>query len=171
MRIEVVNLDELCAEVNRLLLVRGISVADGRTASVVTPRNVRYYRTIGLLKPPTRLDGRAEYEQSHINEIIAVKQAQHDGVTLEQLLEQRNETETEEIDISLMLNHSFNSFSKTPPTLNFLVTKAEALELNVDSSESHAVFGWSIFIGTNTLSGSGSRPTQQQIDAIRKILD
>lgn len=171
MRIEVVNLDELCVEVNRQLDARGISVADGRTASVVTPRNIRYYRTIGLLKPPTRRDGHAEYEYFHVDDIVAIKQAQRDGITLEQLLEQRKKTETEEIDISLMLNHSFNSFSKTPPTLNFLVSKAEALELNVDLSESDTVFGWSIFIGTNTLSGSGSRPTQQQIDAIRKILD
>lgn len=56
------NLDELCDEVNRVLLARGISVADGRTASVVTPRNVRHYRTIGLLEPSSRGDGRAEYE-------------------------------------------------------------------------------------------------------------
>ena len=169
MKIEVVNLDELCDEVNRALLAQGISVADGRTASVVTPRNVRYYRTIGLLKPPTRRDGRAVYGQNHIDEIVAIKQAQHDGISLEQLIEQRKKTETRQGNLTLNFNPSMSEVVEKTVIQSFLTTTLP--ELNISSLKSDEVFGWSVHLGDIVLSGTGTPPNRQQIAAILEILN
>jgi len=164
-----VNLDELCDEVNRVLAARGISIADGRTASVVTPRNVRYYRTIGLLQPPTRREGRAVYGQFHIDEIIEIKQAQHDGVSLEQLTEQRKRDKTSRWDLSLNVLSMKSKVTEVPVLNNFLSFSTP--QLNDISSKSDEFHGWSIHLGDIVVSGLGTPPSRQQIDAIRKVLE
>lgn len=163
------NLDELCDEANRVLASRGISIADGRTASVVTPRNVRYYRTIGLLKPPTRRDRRAVYGQFHIDEIVEIKQAQHDGISLELLIEQRNKVEARRLDLPLN-TFSMKSIVTEAPMLSSFLSFFAPQEDDI-SPRSDEVRGWSIHFGGIVLSGLGTPPSRQQIDAIRKALE
>lgn len=163
------NLDELCDEVNRVLASRGISIADGRTATVVTPRNVRYYRTIGLLKPPTRRDRRAVYEQFHIEEIVEIKQAQHDGISLELLIEQRKRDKASRWDFPLSALIMKSTVTEAPLLNNFL--SFSALREDGISPKSDEIHGWSIHFGGIVLSGLGTPPSRQQIDAIRKALE
>lgn len=163
------NLDKLCDEVNRVLAARGISIADGRTASVVTPRNVRYYRTIGLIQPPTRREGRAVYGQFHIDEIVEIKQAQHDGISLELLIEQRKTVNASRRDFPLNALIMKSTVTEAPLLNNFL--SFSALREDGISPKSDEIHGWSIHLGDIVLSGLGTPPSRQQIDEIRKVLE
>jgi DNA-binding transcriptional MerR regulator len=172
-KIVIVNLDELCAEVNRVLEARGISVPDGRTASVVTPRNVRYYRTIGLLQPPSRGQGRAVYEQTHVDEIIEIKRAQHEGTSLEQLIDQRKKDAHPIIgprDFSFNLNLSTAADNESPMLARFVTHSINRSGFSAQPRETNEQFGWSVRLGEFMLSGPGETPTQQQINAIQLIL-
>jgi DNA-binding transcriptional MerR regulator len=165
-----VNLDELCAEVNRVLEARGISVPDGRTASVVTPRNVRYYRTIGLMQPPSRSGGRAEYQQEHLDEIVEIKKAQHEGISLEQLLELRKR----EWDVSPEISFNANlrtSEIVTNTIFRNVLSHSLSSVADVRSQEEEHSIGWSIRFGEIVISGPGAPPTGHQIAAIRKVFE
>ncbi len=177
-----VNIDELCAEVNRVLAERGVSVADGRTSSVVTPRNVRYYCSLGLVKPPVREGKRARYETSHVDEVVSVKQAQENGATLEQILKVRQAfaaSLTERRDVSGQpWLASVNRMAVEPmmnPTL-FSATFSRSVSpssINPDivvSTRRPAGIGWSVRLGEMTLSGPGEPPTPQQIAAVMNVL-
>ena len=170
MRIDLVNLDELCAEVNRVLEARGISVPDGRTASVVTPRNVRYYRTIGLMQPPSRSEGRAEYQQEHLDEIVEIKKAQHQGISLEQLLELRKR----EWDLSPEISFNANlrtSEIVTNTIFRNVLSHSLSSVADVRSQEEEHSIGWSVRFGEIVISGPGAPPTGHQIAAIRKVFE
>ncbi len=169
MKIDLVNLDELCTEVNRELEARGISVPDGRTASVVTPRNVRYYRTIGLLQPPSRSGGRAEYSREHLDEIIEIKKAQHEGISLEQLLELRKRDWAVRPEFSYNLNLHSNRAESTP-VWNSHLSPTFSSQVNFRDQEEKLSIGWSVRLGEFVLSGPGETPTQHQINTIRLIL-
>lgn len=174
MKIVIVNLDELCAEVNRVLEARGISVPDGRTASVVTPRNVRYYRTIGLLQPPSRGQGRAVYEQTHVDEIIEIKRAQHEGTSLEQLIDQRKKEAHPIIgprDFSLNLNLSTAADNESPMLARFVTRSINRSRFSAQPRETNEQFGWSVRFGEIVISGPGAPPTGHQIAAIRKVFE
>jgi DNA-binding transcriptional MerR regulator len=165
-----VNLDELCAEVNRVLEARGISVPDGRTASVVTPRNVRYYRTIGLMQPPSRSEGRAEYQQEHLDEIVEIKKAQHQGISLEQLLELRKR----EWDLSPEISFNANlrtSEIVTNTIFRNVLSHSLSSVADVRSQEEEHSIGWSVRFGEIVISGPGAPPTGHQIAAIRKVFE
>lgn len=172
MKIEVVNIEQLCDEVNQILETRRITVSDARTASVVSPRNVRYYRTIGLLEPPIRRDGRAMYEQVHIDQIVAIKQAQQDGITLEELIEQRKRTDLaknlikQNLHLDVMTTHQV----QWAPTTSYALEVSAFLTTNKISKD-NGLLGWSIHFNSAVLSGQGATPTPQQIAAIRKILE
>ena len=165
------TLNELCDEVNVLLERLGVEIADGRTASVVTPRNVRYYRTAGLVSPPRRVDGRADYDQVHVDEIVNLKKAQASGVSLEELSTERLKQNhiavrrpepdlSRSFDTSLRLNAlTSQSLSAAPIRPLFSATPAGVFDL-----------GWSIRIGDITLSGPANPPTQEQIDAVAAVL-
>jgi DNA-binding transcriptional MerR regulator len=170
-KIDVVNIEQLCDEVNRVLQARRITVADARASSVVSPRNVRYYRTIGLLTPPSRSEGRAEYEQDHIDQIVAIKRAQQDGMGLEELIKEQKavKARVELLGQDLHVNY-----------MRAEVNPINALEIDFISRvprsaaqypESDELLGWSVHFESVVLSGHGARPTRKQIEAIRRILD
>lgn len=163
------NLDELCDEVNKILKDQKIMVADARTSSIVTPRNVRYYQTIGLLHLPVRRDGRAEYDNEHLDRLVEIKKAQHDGISLDQMHPKR-----EPLDIEPILK-SLRSEIVTSPldfsiVRNVVIDRAVSVKKDFVSVNSEPVVGWSIHFGDIALSGRGARPTQEQVDAIREIL-
>jgi hypothetical protein len=170
--IDIVNIEQLCDEVNRILETRRITVSDARTASVVSPRNVRYYRTIGLMEPPIRRDGRAMYEQVHIDQIVAIKEAQQDGITLEELIEQRKRTELVKsfLKPSLHLNAMTTDLSLSVPT-NSHVPEFSYSSTTNKISKDNGLLGWSVHFDSTVLSGQGTPPTPQQLAAIRKILE
>ena len=166
------NIEQLCDEVNRVLQARHITVADARTSSVVSPRNVRYYRTIGLLTPPSRSEGRAEYEQDHVDQIVAIKQAQQDGISLEQLIEQQ-ETKSPLDTTRFTLNANFmTTYAREIPNSDFAL-RSESRDVGIieASAKQDEFIGWSVHFESVVLSGYGTAPTREQIDAIRRILE
>ena len=170
------NIDELCAEVNRVLAEQGVSVADGRTSSVVTPRNIRYYCSLGLVKPPVREGKRAKYERSHVDEVVAVKRAQVDGASLEQILKLLRTTNTpsgKKPDVSWMFDLMTKSRAHEPfEKLNFsAITNLRSVAETPNMSWRSTRLGWSLRIGEITLSGAGEPPTSEQIASIDKILN
>lgn len=170
------NIDELCAEVNRVLDEQGVTVADGRTSSVVTPRNIRYYCSLGLVKPPVREGKRAKYERSHVNEVVSVKKAQVEGASLEQILKllRTSRLSTGKTpEVSWMLNLARESRTLEPfGKVDFSVFRSQSSVVETpDMSWRSRSLGWSLRIGEMTLSGAGEPPTDQQIESIRKILD
>ena len=164
-----VNLNELCDEVNRILKDQKISVVDARTSSELSPRNVRYYQTIGLLHPPTRKDGRADYNASHVEKLVSIKRAQHDGVPLDQM-----QPKHEPLNIEPILKSLRSEF--VAPSVNFSMV----MGTQNDNSPLRSVFsipkslepemGWAIHFGTVSLSGRGNPLSKEQVDAIREIL-
>lgn len=146
-------------------------VADARTSSVLTPRNVRYYQTIGLLHPPVRRDGRAEYDTDHVDRLVAIKKAQHDGVSLEEMQHRPVRIDYTPIVEALRLQTNFAQVAETPTLRNILVDRSVEVKKLIDSSSADATFGWSVHFGTTSLSGLGNPPTQQQVEAIRKVLN
>lgn len=87
---EDMTIDELCKEVNRRLDEDELEVWDSRVTVAVTPRNVRYYQTLGLLPAPSRRDGRADYSSDHVEAIVQIKHAQADGTALNELPHRRD---------------------------------------------------------------------------------
>jgi DNA-binding transcriptional MerR regulator len=166
-----VTLNELCAEVNELLQRLGVEITDGRTASVVTPRNVRYYRTAGLVSPPRRVDGRADYDQVHVDEIVSLKKAQASGVSLEELSTER--LKKNQVDLR-GLESAFSRSIDTSVRFSALsldtgATPAVRPLISVNRSDTFEL-GWSIRIGDITLSGPDIPPTQEQIDEVAAVL-
>lgn len=165
------TLNELCDEVNALLERLGVEIADGRTASVVTPRNVRYYRTAGLVSPPRRVDGRADYDQVHVDEIVNLKKAQASGVSLEELSTGRlKKNQVDVLRPEPVLSRSFDT-SVRLNALTFHPAAAPPVRSLFGAISPRAVtLGWSIRIGDITLSGPANPPTQEQIDAVAAVL-
>ncbi len=55
----------------------------GRIRAVPDTRTIRYYTTLGLIDRPAAMDGRtALYDQRHVDQIVAIKRMQADGLSL-----------------------------------------------------------------------------------------
>src|SRR3954469_2891373 len=81
-------LDELCAEVERVLAEQTIGPSDGRVRQVPDLRTIRYYTTLGLLDRPAEMRGRtALYGRRHLLQLVAIKRLQAHGLTLQQIQE------------------------------------------------------------------------------------
>ena len=173
------DIDSLCEEVNAILSKQGIDVTDGRTAPTVNPRNVRYYRTIGLIDPPSREGGRAVYTTDHVAEIVAIKRAQADGTSLDDLRRarelkdlfdglSRRESETSSFDNAQAA--WLSSFQLAAPRL------ATHAELHLRGATGAPTppeppdAGWVYRVGPYFLSGFGPSPTDDQVAAIRFLL-
>ena len=80
---ETFTLDALVAAAN----AAGLPVSsDGRVAARVDERLVRYYQSLGLVERPLRYDGRqAVYGQRHLDQVLAVRRLQAEGLTLAQV--------------------------------------------------------------------------------------
>lgn len=168
------DVDELCAAVNAALSEANVEVADGRTTGAVTPRNVRYYRTLGLVSPPTRRAGRSQYDDHHVDEIVAVKTAQAQGASLEELRARRARSQVEPSTVRLTAEGLGVVKLATFGVERRAITEVPLLAAaRVDLPD---LFGWSVRIvseqfGELTISGAGDRPTAAQLESIRRMLD
>lgn len=175
------DIEELCAATNRALEDEGIVVTDGRTAARVTPRNIRYYRTIGLIDPPRRDSGRAVYDSSHLEAVVAIKRSQSFGASLDELIEaRRHARRPKEPDSRTALRASSSSgLHTTEETSRWSAQHALASvdtlhdwsrSIGLLSWAERADQGWAFRIGASTLSGFGPPPTTDQLDRVRSIL-
>lgn len=80
-----VTVDELAHRANVILSMADLALADGRTASRIDTRTVRFYQTIGLIPKPEYEGRRALYSTTHLLRLIAAKQLQAEGYSLAQI--------------------------------------------------------------------------------------
>ncbi len=57
------------------------------TAAGMTPRNVRAYRTKGLLAPPTRVGRTSRYQESHLRRLRDIRQLRDAGLPLKMIID------------------------------------------------------------------------------------
>lgn len=80
------GIDELVARADARVAAAGIEAPNGAVAEALTVRNVRYYATLGLLAPPAARRGRnAFYDDAHVDQLVAVKRLQGEGLQLAEI--------------------------------------------------------------------------------------
>src|SRR5438270_2788419 len=99
-------LEELSAEVERLLSARGLLSAQGdpRVSAAPDARTVRYYTTLGLLDRPAIIGRQARYSARHLHQLLAIKALQAAGLPLAQIQERlfgRSDAELQRLVASL----------------------------------------------------------------------
>ncbi len=80
---EMFSLQELSERINAWCGEHGIAPASGQAGDVVTERNIRYYRTLGLIDAP---DG-VGYGERHLLQLTAVRLLQAQGLPLRRIRE------------------------------------------------------------------------------------
>ena len=164
------NIEELCERANERLNNDDVVHQSGRVSVQVTPRNVRYYQTIGLLPHPTRVDGRADYNEHHIDNIIDIKRAQANGESLREISRQ------DPVSLQHFPDPADNEFllakfRQDHFSPNVLTSFSYLHNAAISPSASITEFGWSFQIGNVTISGFGDRPSTQQIEQLTNILN
>jgi DNA-binding transcriptional MerR regulator len=74
------TINELLSEVARL--TEHLTFSDGRVAEALNERNVRYYVTLGVVRPAIREGNKSYYTQDHVLDLVRVRRAQHEGLSL-----------------------------------------------------------------------------------------
>jgi hypothetical protein len=80
---EMFSLDELSQQINGWCAEHDIIPANGQAGEVVSERNVRYYRTIGLIDAPEA----GTYGEKHLLQLTAVRLLQAQGLPLRRIRE------------------------------------------------------------------------------------
>lgn len=78
------SLDELAQKVRDWCQEEGVVPANGQVALDISERNIRYYRAIGLIDPPTGGNGRG-FSQKHFLQLTAIRRLQARGLPLRQI--------------------------------------------------------------------------------------
>jgi DNA-binding transcriptional MerR regulator len=79
------SLAELAARANAWCAEHGIAPASDQAAEAISERNIRFYRTLGLLDAPA--GGPAGYGEKHFLQLTAVRVLQARGVALRKIRE------------------------------------------------------------------------------------
>lgn len=78
------TLSELADLAQRAVEAVAVAPKSNQAKSRPAPRMLRYYQSIGLLSPPAAVRGRTPlFGRRHLEEVLAVKRLQADGVSLE----------------------------------------------------------------------------------------
>jgi DNA-binding transcriptional MerR regulator len=161
-----VEIQALCDAVNQLIVAEGIEIENGRTSSLVTPRNIRYYCTIGIMPAPKRFESKSTYDDSHVEAVMAIKRSQMVGMSLKEIkAQQQPEDGLHALSESIKAN-MFSSIS-----LNSMMTPRSTQYSLPVFAASDSRFGWTVTVGNHQLSGFGDHPNQAQLVAIERILE
>jgi DNA-binding transcriptional MerR regulator len=100
--LENLTLDDLCADVTRLLQKHRLldRQQDGRVSSAPDARTVRYYQQLGLVDSPRIVDREARYGWRQVLQLLAVKALQQMGLPLAQIQKRliaRTDAELEQV--------------------------------------------------------------------------
>ena len=77
------NTDDLISAVENAST--SFTLADGRIAENFTERNIRYYVTIGVVRPPIKIANRSRWTQDHVLDLVRVRRAQAAGQSLQEI--------------------------------------------------------------------------------------
>jgi DNA-binding transcriptional MerR regulator len=78
------SVEELAEDVSQWCDRHGILPANGQAAPRITERNVRYYRTLGLVDPPLAGGGHG-YGEKHRLQLVALRLLQAQGLPLNRI--------------------------------------------------------------------------------------
>lgn len=78
------NVEQLAEAVNQWCDEHGVTPASGQTGERMTERNVRYYRTLGLVDAPVA-GGGIGYGEKHLLQLIAIRLLQAQGLPLNRI--------------------------------------------------------------------------------------
>lgn len=150
---------------------------DRRVAPQLTERNVRYYVTIGVVRPPLRDGNKSVWTLDHVYDLVSVRRAQHEGWSLKRISEMRMRRAS-----SLQNDDSWkrgnNAASRVVEPLQTFSTFAfnraaivDSRQLQTSAWAAETDAGWAIRLSPNLiLSGFGSRPGEKQIAAATRAL-
>lgn len=79
------SLTELADQVNAWCSEHGIVPASGQAGELVTERNIRFYRTVGLVEAPA--SGAGGYGERHFLQLAAIRLLQAQGLPLRRIRE------------------------------------------------------------------------------------
>lgn len=164
------EIQALCEEVNRLITSEGIEIENGRTSSLVTPRNIRYYCTIGIMPPPKRLDSKSTYDESHIEAVMTIKRSQMAGLSLKEIKAQRVGDTLSPVLSEVLAMKTVSSLALNSQEPKFF-SDFLAPKFTFSGPPPKSEFGWIVKIRDHELSGFGVRPTDEQLQAIEEILE
>lgn len=178
---EPLTIDELLQEVAErtkdLTTKDGRVSDDRRVAPQLTERNVRYYITIGVVRPPLRDGNKSVWTLDHVYDLVNVRRAQHDGWSLKRISEMRLRRAT-----SLQIDDSWRRGNNAAarivePVQNFrtmafnTATMNEGWQSHPTAWASETDAGWAIRLSHNLiLSGFGALPSEKQLAAATRAL-
>ena len=117
---EMMSVEQLAETVNEWCGDHDISPASGQAGERMTVRNIRYYRTLGLMDPPA-LGGGQGFGEKHRLQLVAIRLLQAQGLPLsriQELLFGRSVEDLKQIEkkgLAEMEGAGFNGFK---PALN-----------------------------------------------------
>lgn len=80
------SLAELAGAVNEWCLKSGLKPANGQVGESLTERNIRFYRTAGIVDGPRTGGGRG-YDERHLLQLTAIRILQAQGIPLRRIRE------------------------------------------------------------------------------------
>jgi DNA-binding transcriptional MerR regulator len=148
-----------------------LTVDDARVGEEITERTVRYYVTIGVVRPPLRDGNTSVWTNDHVNDLIRVRRAQHNGEPLKAV---RRQIEAE--SQSALNNDSWRVSNST--ALRFPVLQNQNLTMSRSltsafslSTHRQSPAGWLVPLSPLLhLSGFGAPPTDDELNAVREAL-
>ena len=145
------NLEALASSVNEWCEERGILPASGQSAESLSVRNIRYYRTLGLLDGPLAGGG---YGRRHFLQLASIRVLQSGGLPLKRIQELLYGRDAEGLEELLERAES----EVTPAAPAFPAFSTETWNVSA--------LGGPFAL----LSRGGARPTAAQLAAISEIL-
>jgi DNA-binding transcriptional MerR regulator len=139
------TVEQLADAVNGWCSQHGVAPASGQAGERMTTRNVRYYRTLGLVDPPLA-GGGAGYGGKHLLQLIAIRLLQAQGLplnrirdlllgrTLEELreIEKRGLAELENTDVTVFRPTASEGWAMTPLDDEFLLISRQGRGISDD---------------------------------------
>lgn len=87
------SIEELVEEVNKITSQLETKSTDSRMASEITVRKVRYLLTNNMVDKPKKEGRNIYFTQDHVNQIVAIRKLQLDGLSEKYISSMLNETE------------------------------------------------------------------------------
>ncbi len=111
------SLIELADSVNQWCSEHRLEPANGQVATTISERNIRFYRTIGLLDAPSCGGGRG-YGEKHFRQLVAIRLLQSRGLPLRRVRESLHGRSLEELkEIESRASEEQSALAPEPPAL------------------------------------------------------
>jgi len=148
-----------------------LSIDDGRVADTITERTVRYYVTIGVVRPPLRDGNTSVWTNDHVNDLIRVRKSQRNGEPLK-AVRRMLEMELQDPIRSEFWKSDNNAAMRFPiarmQSSNVVNTRFNFLTTAPNQSHSN---GWMVRLSPLLhLSGFGMQLSRDELDAVRNAL-